>query len=112
MQDKTIDNALRALCGRGDAQAELARDLLAMRGIEPPKPSRYPKNAARNRETRQLVQDALRDGPKTTGQIGALILEQKPELSRRAANNRAYQALLRVEERGTVKRSDGVWLVP
>jgi hypothetical protein len=112
MQDKTIDNALLALCGRGDAQADLARDLLALRSVDPPKPSRYPKNAARNRETRQLVLDALRDGPKTTGQIGAIILAQKPELSRRAANNRAYQALLRLEAKGAVRRLDGVWLAP
>ncbi|WP_306045918.1 hypothetical protein [Nioella sp. MMSF_3534] len=112
MQDKTIDNALRALCGRNDAQAALARDLLALRGVEPPLPSRYPKNAARNRETRQLVLDALRDGPKSTGQIGAVILAQKPELTRRAANNRAYQALLRLEGSGSVVRWDGVWLAP
>ncbi len=112
MQDKTIDNALRALCGRDDAQADIARELLALRGVEPPKQSRYPKNAARNRETRQLVLDALKDGPKNTGQIGAVILAQKPELSRRAANNRAYQALLRLEGSGMAVRRDRVWLAP
>ena len=60
MQDKTIDNALRALCKAGGEQGELAGRLLVMRGIDMPEPPRYPKNAARHRETRQLVLAELR----------------------------------------------------
>ena len=109
MQDKTIDNALRALCKAGGEQGELAGRLLVMRGIDPPEPSRYPKNAARHRETRQLVLDVLRDGSKHASDIGAVIRAQKPELTKKAATNRAYMALYRMREAGLVGRDGRVW---
>ncbi|MDF1715355.1 MAG: hypothetical protein P1U75_01590 [Antarcticimicrobium sp.] len=109
MQDKSIDGALLALCKTGGEQGELASRLLVMRDIEPPEPSRYPKNAARHRETRQLVLDVLRDGPKHASDIGAVIRAQKPELTRRAATNRAYMALYRLYEAGLVRREGRMW---
>lgn len=109
MQNKTIDNAIRALCKAGGEQGELAGRLLVMRGIDLPEPSRYPKNAARHRETRQLVLAALRDGPKSASDIGAVIRAQKPELTMRAANNRAYMALYRLREAGLVERDGLAW---
>ena len=109
MQDKSIDGALLALCKFGGEQGKLAGRLLVMRGVEPPEPSRYPKNAARHRETRQLVLDALRAGPKHASDIGAVIREQKPELTRRAATNRAYIVLYRLREAGLVGREGRLW---
>ncbi len=109
MQDKTIDNALRALCKAGGEQGELAGRLLVMRGIDPLEPSRYPKNAARHRETRKLVLDELRNGPKSASDIGAVIRAQKPEITTRSATNRAYMALYRLREAGLVRRYALTW---
>lgn len=106
MQDKTITNALLALYKRGGEQADLASELLALRGVPLP---RFQNNPLRRGETQRLVLGALRDGPKTNTQLGAVIQRERPEISHRAAANRSYQALLRLEAKGLVKRDGRVW---
>lgn len=112
MQDKTIDNALRqlhreALNGRHEGMEHILA-LMALRGVEVVCKRRYPADAARQGEAKRLVLTALRDGPKTTGEIAARLIEGKPHLTRKQAANRVYPALLRLEAAGLVVR-DGRW---
>lgn len=110
MQDKTIDNALLALRKQGGHQGKLADVILDMRGVSVP--SHYQGEPMRRSETALLLIEKLGKGPQSTAQLAEAVHKLRPNITRRAAYNRAYQALLRLEERGVVKRLDGVWLAP
>jgi len=108
MQDRTIDNALLALRKQGGQQGKLADVLLDMRGVSVP--THYQVEPMRRSETARLLIEKLGKGPHSTSQLAEAVHKLRPSITRRAAYNRAYQALLRLEERGAVKRLDGVWL--
>lgn len=109
MQDKTINNALLALRKQGGAQGKLAEVLLDMRGI--PMPSCYQHLPLRRGAAKHLALEMLREGPKTTQEIGKEILHLRPEISQRDASNRAYQALLRLKDKGIVRRDGRAWRI-
>lgn len=107
MQDRTINNALVALLRVGGEQADLARQLMALRGVPVPR-HLHDRPLSRGR-CRRIVLDALQDGPKTVRQVGERIAERVPGITARQAGNRAYQALLRLEAAGQVRCDVGVW---
>lgn len=110
MQDRPINNALVALLRLGGEQAELARQLMALRGV--PAPCFMQDRPLGRGRCRRIVLDALQDGPKTAREVGELVQAHVPGISARSAANRAYQALLRLEEAGQVRCEAGVWLAP
>ena len=110
MQDKTINNALIALRKAGGSQGMLAEVLLDMRGV--PLPSWHQREPFKRGKTIRAVLGALRDGPKTSAQVGDAILAAKPTLTERVARNRAYQALQRLKAKVVVVhdgRFGGLW---
>lgn len=107
MQDRTINNALLALRKEGGTQGKLAEVLLDMRGV--PVPVYYQDQPLYRGGTKRIVLDTLSDGPKSTQEFGSAIRQVRPDISARAAANRAYQALLRLEETGLVRREGRVW---
>ncbi|PUB14172.1 hypothetical protein [Yoonia sediminilitoris] len=105
MQDRTINNALLALAKQGGPQGKVAEGLLLMRGVEW---SGIAHNAPLKRGmAKRIVMDGLRIGPQSTWQLSHLVMDHRPEISLRAARNRAYQALLRLEDNGKVVREGG-----
>jgi hypothetical protein len=97
--------------GRGaSGGAELARRLMALRGVRIPC-FMQDRPLARGR-CRKIVLAALQDGPKTVGEVGELLQAHAPGISARSAANRAYHALLRLEKAGQVRCEAGVWLAP
>lgn len=109
MQDKTIDNALQALRKQGGQQGKLAEVLLDMRGVAP---RLYMETKPLKRgDTKRLILAALKHGPKTTGQIGAVIRRLRADIKPRGAANRAYQAFLRLEVKGLVCRDGALWVL-
>ena len=111
MQDRTINNALLALhrqIAQGDgAGLDHVLALMAMRGLS--KPRYYQRHPFRRGETVSLVLAQLRTGPKTNPQIGEAVRMARPDLTPRAAANRSYMALLRLEAMGMVRREGRVW---
>lgn len=107
MQDRTIDNALLALRKVGGVQGKLAEVLLDMRDV--PLPCFYQDRPFKRGDTKQLVMSALSDGPKTNSEIGRLIQSSRPDVTHKAAANRTYQALLRLEDKGVVCRNGKGW---
>lgn len=105
MQDKTINNALIALCRRGDDQSALARDLLALRGVPVPV---FQDRPANRRAMRRLVLSMM---PCTTSDVASALQEALPGISRRRAVHRAYMALRRLEDVGLVGRDGRVWML-
>ena len=112
MQDKTINSALLALrknlireCGEGLDHVEA---LLAMRGV--PMPAVLPAkrdDVARKGHMARFVVSALKDGPQGVPTLGDRVMAEHPSLTRKAAYNRVYQALLRLERRGMAVRDFG-----
>lgn len=111
MQDRTIDNALLALHKRiaqGDGVGlEHVLALMQMRGLR--KPRYYQRHPMRRGETVALVLSHLRTGPKTNTELGTAVRLARPDLSPKAAANRSYLALLRLEAKGMVQRDGQVW---
>lgn len=108
MQDKTIDNALQALRKQGGHQGKLAEVLLDMRGVAW---GGWVQDKPFGRgQTKRFLLDALRDGPQTASELGRLLRASRPHITQAAAANRAYQALLRLEEKGLVRRDGRSWL--
>lgn len=108
MQDRTIDNALLALRKQGGHQGKLAEVLLDMRGV--PTPRYLEVKAFRRGGTKKIILEALQDGPKTTGHLGDAIRQHRPDLTPKAAANRAYQSIVRLVDQGRVlkeSRPDG-----
>ena len=105
MQERTINNALLALRKQGGTQGKLAEVLLDMRDVEW---GGWVQDGPMKRgQAKRYILDALRSGPATSYDIGAMIRADRPELGQRAATNRAYQALLRLEDKGLVRRDFG-----
>jgi len=109
MQDKTIDNALLALRKQGGHQGSLAEVLLEMRGV--PLPMIFQIRANKRGEVARLCMAALKEGPKTAGEVTDLLIAQKPHLRRRSAYHRVYTSLLRLVDRGKVGRDGKLWYV-
>lgn len=100
MLDKTIDNALQqlhrqALNGRGGMEHVLA--LMALRGLEPVNKRPSPIGGGKLRkETRAIVMQALRDGVTDTGAMAAILMQQRPDLTRKQAHQRVYMVRWRL----------------
>jgi hypothetical protein len=113
MQDKTINNALIALAKQGGPQGSIAEGLLLLRDV--PLPIITQDRPLTRGGTRKLILRALQEGPCTASCIGSLIQKRVTGISNRAAYNRGYQALLRLEGRGLVQKRDewprAVWLL-
>lgn len=108
MQDRTINNALLAILREGGEQAELAKRLMDLRGVPMP---RYFQDRPLNRgQSRRIVLTALKDGPKTSTEVGRWIQRELPDLPRRKATHRAALTLKRLGKVGLVRREAGVWL--
>ncbi len=110
MQDRTIDNALLALRKQGGQQGKLAEVLLDMREVQ--LPAFYQDRPFRRGDTQRLILAALAEGPKTNSELGRLVQASRPDIAHKAAANRTYQCLLRLEARGRVRRDGRVWLAP
>ena len=108
MQDRTINNALLALRKQGGPQGKIAEALLDMRNV--PLPKHIQDQPFGRGETKHILLSALQSGPKTYAQLGEAIRQARPDITPRAAANRSYQALLRLEDRGLVRREGRVWL--
>lgn len=102
MQDRTINNALLALVRAGGDQAIAAEIILVMRGVD--LPTRIQDRPLSRGQCRRIILGCL---PCTTAQAGEAIQAYVGGVTRRAANNRAYQALLRLEVAGVVVRDFG-----
>ena len=96
MQDKTINSALLALERDDGVQGNPARSLLILRGVRIPQTRQLRR--LRRGATRRMVLLALEGGPKTTSQIGVAIQGKHPDISKRSADNRAYQCLQKLLE--------------
>lgn len=107
MQDKTINSALVALAKQGGHQGRLAEVIMDMRGVGW---SGITQDGPIKRGgTKRLILAALRDKPMSSWELGGLIRETQPEIAPNAADNRAYQALRRMEEKGQVVKSGRFW---
>lgn len=89
-----IDSALQqlhrqAMNGKGGMEHVLA--LMALRGLEPVGKRPSPVGGGkRNRETRAIVMQALRDGVQDTGAIAAILFQRRPDLTLKQAHQRVY----------------------
>ena len=109
MQDRTIDNALIALHKAGGEQAELARQILRLRGVEPPRLILREAPIAKRGAMRRLVLDALRGGPKTRKALVAAIAPLRPDVPPERLYWRVDAALAKLGHTGTVRREGRVW---
>jgi len=107
MQDRTINNALQALRKQGGHQGKLAEVLLDMRGV--PWSGIVQDRPMRRGQTKRVVLDELKRGPQSASQLALVIAAMVPGISQKAATNRVYQALLRLEDGGRVCRDGGLW---
>lgn len=103
MQNRTINNALLALWRSGEAR-EHVEAIMALRGVE--KPVRVHDRPLSRGGCRRIVMDCL---PCTTAEAGDVIQARVDGITRKAANNRAYCALVRLEDQSAVVRVSGVW---
>ena len=101
MQDKTINNALLALYRTGDAREHVTA-IMALRSIDPPQ--RMQDRPLSRGKCSRIVLGCL---PCTTPQAADAIQAQMEGVARRSAWQRAYMALLRLEERGVVVQDFG-----
>ena len=97
MLDKTIDSALQqlhrqAMNGKGGMVHVLA--LMALRGLEPV--GKRPSPVGSRRETRAVVLQALRDGVTDTGAMAAILVQRRPDLTRKQAHQRVYMVRRRM----------------
>ena len=107
MQDKTIDNGLRAIWRIGGEQADLAERLLILRDAKLPK---FRRDRPLNKGgCRKIVLGMLADGPITSSQVADRLQELLGGIGRRSAINRAYMCLLRLERNGVVVREGRLW---
>ena len=107
MQDKTINNALHALRKAGGQQGKLAEVLLDMRG-QPLTFVRHEQRLKRG-QSKQIILQMLATGPKTTTELGQALMDTDTAIGRQSATNRAYQALLRMMDKGLVRCDGRVW---
>lgn len=105
MQDRTINNALVALAKKGGTQGRLADVILEMRSYEW-------SGVAQDRplgrgKCKLFVLRQLRGGPQTNSQLADALQAESPDITRSSAQNRCYQALVKLEDRGEVVRDFG-----
>ena len=105
MQDRTINNALQALRKQGGHQGKLAEVLLDMRGVSWSGITQ--DRPMRRGQTKRVVMNELKQGPQRASQLAQVIVAMVPGITNRAATNRVYQALLRLEDKGKVVRDVG-----
>ncbi len=115
LKDQTVINALRylrATCLRDGAPGlEHVDALLRLRGVNPaslPIPRKKPKHFRRG-ELRRAILTELRGGPLTLPELAARVGDG---LSRRAAYQRTYQALQKMEPAGLVVHEGRLWGLP
>lgn len=107
MQDKTINNALMALRKQVGHEGKLAEVLLDMRGV---KWGGWVQDGPLGRgQTKRFVLDTLTDGPLSSADLGKALRAGRPDIGQTAAANRVYQALLRLEGKGLVRRDGRLW---
>ena len=99
MLDKTIDSALQqlhrqAMNGKGGMDHVLA--LMALRGLEPVGKRPSPVGGGERNETKAVVLLALRDGVEDMGAIAAILMQRRPELTRKQAHQRVYMVRSRL----------------
>ena len=87
----------------------LAEVLLDMRGVDMPSVRQF-QPYARGSMKRKLLK-LLEDRPYTASELARIIQKDVPEIGFRAAYNRAYQALLRLQDSGLVRREGRVWQI-
>lgn len=117
MQDRTINAALlllRARIIRGDgAGREHVEALLALRGVTLPPvwPGKRPDQASSGTMKRLLL-GALRDGPRTRGELAALVAAQRPGLEWVNLGDRTDKALTKLRLGGLAVREErmGRWV--
>ena len=107
MQERTINNTLRALYRQGGDQGQIAGTLLIARNV--PIPRMGQNQPFRRGQTKAIVLASLADGPKTTGQIGCEVAKLRPALTPKQATQRAYMALERLRVSGVVVRDGRIW---
>jgi len=61
----------------------------------------------RRGQTKRVALDELKRGPQSASQLALVIIAMVPGISQKAATNRVYQALLRLEDKGKVVRDVG-----
>jgi hypothetical protein len=101
MQDKTINDVLLALYRTGEARVHVGA-LMALRGILAPK-CVHDRPLVRG-NCKRLALSLL---PCTTSVVADAIQRNLPDITRKSAVNKAYQALLRLEAKGVVCRGFG-----
>ncbi|WP_371229383.1 hypothetical protein [Roseovarius sp. 2305UL8-3] len=113
--ETTIRNALlymRAECLRDGVEGVDHVDaLLRLRGHDPEAfgfADKRPK-AFRKGELRQMVLDALRDGPQTGAEIACRVQARKQVLTYKQAYRRVYGCLEQLQRRGLVVHEGRVW---
>ena len=109
MQDKTINNALLALHKAGGEQANLARQLLRMRGIEPPRLVSRCSDPFRRYQMRAAILEALQDGPRTGPEIVRHVMQHQDGWGYKDAQRRVSTALTKMKQLGLVRREGRVW---
>jgi hypothetical protein len=109
MQDRTIDNALIALHKAGGEQADLARQLLRMRGIEPPRLVSRCDDPFRRNHMRGAILEALIDGPKTGPEIVWHVMRYRDGWTFKDAQRRVSTALTKMKLTAIVRREGRVW---
>jgi hypothetical protein len=113
MQDRTINAALlllRARIIRGDGVGrEHVEALLTLRGVPLPPlwPGKRP-GQANSGTMKRLLLGALRDGPKTRGELAALVAAQRPGLEWVNLGDRTDKALTKLRLGGLAVREDMV----
>ena len=114
MQDKSIDCALLALRktiirGNLDGLAHVEA-LLSFRGVHMPDVLPAKKaDVAKSGHMSRLVRDALRDGPRTTHEISAIVAAARSEISPEVAHRRTEQVLCNMKFAGALVRDGRLW---
>lgn len=96
MQGRAIDNALLALHKAGGEQAELARGLLKMRGVELPRLVSRCRDPFRHNHMRAVIFEALMDGPKTGPEIVRHVMRYRDGRTFKDAQRRVSTALTKM----------------
>ena len=112
MQDKSIDSALQALHRAGGQQGDLARQILALRGVNPIQKRRRTPAAFKRGKMRLAILEALRDGPKTHHEITLHVQGYKPEWTFEDAKDRVSATLTKMRAAGRIKYEGKLWLAP
>ena len=87
----------------------MAETLLIARNEPIPRVRQY--QSFKRGQTKAIVRASLRDGPKTTGQIGLEIATSRPTITPKRAMQRAYIALAPLEAGGVVVRNGRFWIL-